>query len=294
MLAKQRIRRADRSHKTSAGNRKSVASPTMTRQTSRGIRKALRETLPVRRLVRTSIVIALTAGGLSHAVEAHADSVQVFSGSLGGTTDFVFRGLSLTRGKPAAQASLDIEFPHEFYVGAFVATADPNPGPSPPVELDFWAGRYWRMSEDFSGDLRLSQYTYPDDPRRKTYNRTELTATLGYRNRFFAAAIYSPNTEAVGSTGGYDKGNAWAMELSGRHALNEKFAISAGFGHYGLNEIYHDSYNYWNATLTGTFRPFEIQLAYLGVSSNAEEHFDSDSVGDRVALTALWRFSTTQ
>ena len=69
--------------------------------------------------------------GASRPRPAHADSVSVFSGSIGGTSDFVFRGLSLTRGKPAAQASIDVEFPREFYVGAFVATADPNPGPSP-------------------------------------------------------------------------------------------------------------------------------------------------------------------
>ena len=133
---------------------------------------------------------------------AHADSVNVFSGSLGGTSDFVFRGLSLTRGDPAAQASVDVEFPKEFYVGAFVATCDPNPGPSPAVEMDFWAGRYWRVSQNFSADLRLSQYTYPDDPRRVSYNRTEITGTLGFRNQLFVAAIYSPNTKAVASSPG--------------------------------------------------------------------------------------------
>jgi len=156
----------------------------------------------------------------------------------------------------------------------------------------FWAGRYWRMSENFSGDLRLSQYTYPDDPRRKSYNRTELTATVGFRNQLYLAAIYSPNTEAVGSSGGYAEGNAWAVEVSGRQPLGERFSLSAGVGHYGLNEIYHDSYNYWNLTLTATLKPFELQLAYLGISENAEDHFSDDSVGDRVALTALWRFSS--
>lgn len=225
---------------------------------------------------------------------ARADSVRVFTGSVGGTSDFVFRGLSLTRGKPAAQASLDVEFPKEFYVGAFVASADPNAGPSPNFEMDIWAGRYWSVSESFSADLRLSQYTYPDDPRRVTYNRSEITGTLGYRNQLFVAAIYSPNTSAVGSSAGYDKGNAWAVEVSGRKALNERFSVSAGVGHYGLNDVYHDSYNYWNATLTASIAPFEVQLAYLGVDSNAEDHFDSKSVGDRVALTALWRFSSTR
>lgn len=244
--------------------------------------------------VRTLIVIVFTAGALLGAHSAQADPVSVFNGSLGGTSDFVFRGLSLTRGKPAAQASLDVEFSREFYVGAFVATADPNPGPSPPVEMDFWAGRYWRMSDDFSGDLRLSQYTYPDDPRRKSYNRTEITATVGFRNQLYLAAIYSPNTEAVGCCGGYAEGNAWALEASGRYPINDRFAVSAGLGHYDLSEVYHDSYNYWNATLIATLKPFEVQLAYLGVDENANEHFSEDSVGDRVALTALWRFSSSR
>jgi uncharacterized protein (TIGR02001 family) len=236
---------------------------------------------------RTLLLIALAATPV-----AHADSSTIITGSLGGTSDFVYRGLSLTRGKPAAQASVDVEFPKEFYFGAFAATCDPNAGPSPNLEVDVWAGRYWRISQDFSGDLRLSQYTYPDDPRRVSYNRTEITGTVGFRNQLFLAAIYSPNTQAVASSPGYEEGDAWAMELSGRHPINERFAISAGFGHYALDDVYQDSYNYWNVTLTATLAPFELQLAYLGVDDSAAEHFDPDAVGDRVAVTALWRFSS--
>jgi uncharacterized protein (TIGR02001 family) len=244
----------------------------------------LRESLIVTRPARQLLLIAFGASA------AHADAV--WTGSIGGTSDFVFRGLSLTRGKPAAQASLDVEFPKEIYVGAFVATADPNPGPSPAVELDVWAGRYWSLSPDFSADLRLSQYTYPDDPRRVSYNRTEVTGTLGYRNRLFAAAIYSPNTRAIASSPGYDEGDAWALELSARHPFNSRFAVSAGIGHYGLDEIYGDTYNYWNLTLTATLTPFELQLAWLGADSGADQHFSDEVTGDRVAFTALWRFSS--
>ena len=82
--------------------------------------------------------------------------------------------------------------------------------------------------------------------------------------------------------------------MSGRYPFNERFAVSAGFGHYGLEDIYDDSYNYWNVTLTATLAPFELQLAYLGVDDSAAEHFAEDAVGDRVAFTALWRFSSTQ
>jgi len=268
------------------GTAAALASPPATRQNAFRLRFALRESPNVKVASRTLLLLAL---GVS---TAHADAV--WTGSIGGTSDFVFRGLSLTRGKPAAQASLDVEFPKEFYVGAFIATADPNPGPSPAVEFDVWAGRYWSLSKDFSADVRLSQYTYPDDPRRVSYNRTELTGTLGWRNKLFAAAIYSPNTKAVASSPGYDEGDVWALELSGRQPFNEKFAISAGIGHYALDEIYDDSYNYWNVTLTATLAPIELQLAYLGVSDEAEDHFSDEVTGDRVAFTALWRFSSSR
>lgn len=238
------------------------------------------------------MLLWLAAGGAANGV-TRAEGVRVVSGSLGATSDFVYRGLSLTRGKPALQASLDVEFPREFYVGGFIATADPNAGPSPKVEFDVWAGRYWRLAEDFSADLRLSQYTYPDDPRRINYNRGEITGTLGFRNRLFLAAIYSPNTRALGSSPGYESGDSWAVEISGRHAFTERYSLSAGLGHYGLSSVYHDSYNYYNVTLTGVFAPFELQLAWLGVDSNVEQHFSEDSTGNRVAFTALWRFSTS-
>jgi uncharacterized protein (TIGR02001 family) len=240
-------------------------------------------------LLFTPLISALLGGAA-----ARAENVHVISGSLGATSDFVFRGISLTRGKPAGMGSIDVEFPQELYVGAFIATVDPNPGPSPAVEIDAWLGKYWALSEDYSFDLRVSHYFYPDDPRRVSYDRTELTTTLGFRNRAFLAAIYSPNTDAIGTAPGYERnGDTWALELSARHAFNERWTVSAGFGHYNLEAVYDDSYNYWNATLTATFEPFELQLAYLGADDRAADHFPDDSVGDRVALTALWRFSTT-
>ncbi len=223
---------------------------------------------------------------------AQADTVV--TGTVGATSDLVFRGLSLTRGRPAAQISVDFEFPNEFYFGAFAATTDTNPGPSPSYEVDLWAGRYWSLSENFSADLRLSHYAYPDDPRHIPYDRNEITGTIGFRNQLYLSAIYSPEIRALGSSAAYhDNGSAWAVEVSGRRALNEHWALSAGVGHYDLAQVYDDSYSYWNATVTASLPPFELQLAYLGVSSHAARHFDSGSVGDRIALTALWRFSAT-
>jgi uncharacterized protein (TIGR02001 family) len=265
-----------------------LASLGATRQTRGGLRTALRETLPMTRGLRTLILSCLAGCGA-----ARAEGIPVISGSFGITSDFVYRGLSLTRGKPTLQASLDVEFPNAVYVGGFAAGADPNPGPSPAVELDVWAGKYWRVARELSVDLRLTQYTYPDDPRRINYNRVELAGTLGFRDRAFVTAIYSPNTRAIGSSPGYEEGDVWAVEVSARHALSPRYSLSAGVGHYALQDVYHDSFRYWNATLSAVFSPFEVQLAYLG-ADGTEAHFARDSAGDRVAVTALWRFSSSR
>jgi uncharacterized protein (TIGR02001 family) len=250
---------------------------------------ALRETLSVTRILGTLLLMSLAACEV-----ASAEGSRIVTGSVGVTSDFVFRGLSLTRGKPTAQASLDVEFPSEFYLGGFVAGADPNPGPSPALEFDVWAGKYWRLADDLSFDLRLSQYTYPDDPRRANYNRSEITGTLGFRDRLFVAAIYSPNTEAVGSSPGYDDGGAWAVEISGRHAFNDRLSLAVGAGLYGLERVYHDNFVYWNATLIANLSPFELQLGWLGIDHQAEDHFRDDAIGNRLAFTALWRFSSAR
>jgi uncharacterized protein (TIGR02001 family) len=247
----------------------------------------LRETL-LTRLSGILAVLCLAGTGF-----ARADGTRVITGSVGGTSDFVFRGMSLTRGKPAAQASLDVEFARELYAGGFIATTDPNPGSSPAVEIDVWAGKYWRLAHDVSLDVRLSQYTYPDDPRRANYNRSEVTGTLGFHDRFFVAAIYSPNVHAVGSSPAYeDDPGAWAVEVSGRHAFSSRWSLTAGIGYYGLERLYHDDFLYWNATLVADLAPFELHFAWLGIDDSADPHFRSDTVGNRVAVTALWRFSS--
>jgi uncharacterized protein (TIGR02001 family) len=226
---------------------------------------------------------------------AQESGTRAISATVGVTSDFVFRGLSYTRGKPAGLASFDVEFPSRTYFGGFVSSADPNPGPSPVVELDFWLGHHWSLGSSFSADLRLTHYMYPDDPRVADYDRDELTATLGIRDAVFLSATYSPNTDAVGSTAGFTDGDVWAMELSGRTPpFAGRYSLGAGVGYYELDEVYADGYAYWNLTLTADFAPIQLQLAVLGADSSAERLFGTRSAGERLALTALYRFATTR
>jgi uncharacterized protein (TIGR02001 family) len=216
------------------------------------------------------------------------------SGSIGATSDFVFRGLSYTRGDPAVQASLDVEFPTGFYAGTFLSSTNPNPGSSPSAEVDLWAGYHHSFSEWISTDFRYTHYMYPDDPRAADYDRDELTATVGLRNTLFFSAVFSPNTDAIASAPGISTGDAWAVELSARHQISTRWSISAGIGRYLLEEIYAADYDYWGATLSADFSPMEVHIALLGADDTAEQIFSSRAAGQRIAVTLLYRFSSNR
>ncbi len=241
-----------------------------------------------------ALLAVIVSSIFAHAALAQSTGSRAISATVGATSDFVFRGLSYTRGKPAGLASLDIEFPSSTYIGGFVSSADPNPGPSPAVELDFWLGQHWSLGSSFSADLRLTHYMYPDDPRVADYDRDELTATLGFKDVVFLAVTYSPNTDAVGSTAGLTEGDVWTAEISARRSFGGRYSVGAGAGYYDLENVYDDRYAYWNLTLTADFAPFQLQLAVLGADNTAERLFGTRSAGERVAVTALYRFGTTR
>jgi uncharacterized protein (TIGR02001 family) len=214
------------------------------------------------------------------------------AGSIGATSDFVFRGLSYSRGDAAVQASIELELPSAFAFGAFASSVNPNPGLSPSAELDLWAAYSHSWSDWLATDLRYTHYMYPDDPRVADYDRDELTATLAVRGLAFVSATFSPNTEAIAARPGFSTGDTWTLELSARHALSERWAISAGVGRYFLDEIYGIDYDYWGATLSADFAPIEVHFAVLGSDNAAEGIFTSRTAGERVALTTLYRFGS--
>ncbi len=238
------------------------------------------------------LALCVCAGATSSPAFAQAP-VNVI-GSIGATSDFVFRGLSYTRGGPALQTSLGIEHPSGLYGGIFASTTNPNAGKSPPLEMDVWLGYGRDVSEWVSIDLRYLHYAYPDDPRVAKYDRDEIAAALGVRGTLFLAATYSPNTEAIASTPGWGEGDTAALEVSVRHQIRPRWSVSVGAGRFFLGDIYDVDYDYWGITLSADLRPFELHLAVLGSDSTAERVFTSTATGERFTATLLYRFAVTR
>ncbi len=90
-----------------------------------------------------------------------------FNGSTTLGSQYIFRGLTQTDGKPTVQAELDLVHPAGFYASLALSniswiTDQFSAGPaSACVEVDLFGGYKWGFAKDWTLDVGLYRYLYP-------------------------------------------------------------------------------------------------------------------------------------
>jgi uncharacterized protein (TIGR02001 family) len=213
-----------------------------------------------------------------------------WGGSLVATSDYVFRGLSQTRGDPAAQVDLHYRGTAGWFVGGWASNIDPQADYTGSIELNAYVGWAWAPAPDWSTRLTYVRYLYPGESAGANYDYGELTGSIGYQDRVFATVGWSPDMDSTTRYGSDHRGTAFSYELSVRQPVWRWFGLAAGIGYYDLSDVLDQSYQAWNATLTCSFDSFELDLARFGTDPTARELFGRDTADGRWALTAIWRF----
>jgi uncharacterized protein (TIGR02001 family) len=211
-------------------------------------------------------------------------------GSLVATTDYVFRGLSQTRGDPALQGDVHYRGAAGWFAGAWASTIDPGAEYIGDIEMNVYAGWTWAPTPDWSARVSYVRYLYPEASQGADYDYGELAGTVGYRDRFFATLGWSPDMVRTTQAGYDQRGAALSYELSLRQPVWRWFGVAAGVGYYDLTDVLDDSYWSWNATFTAAFGNLELNLARFANDAAARALFGRDTAADRWALTAIWRF----
>ena len=221
---------------------------------------------------------------------ASAQDANEWGGALVLTSDYVLRGLSQTRGKPAVQA--DVHWTHDsrWSVGAWGSTIDLNPGPGPTLELNFYAALTQPVADDWVTRLVATHYVYPNDTPGRRWDYDELTASLSYRDRLVATVAWSPNATAPGAGRYQGDQTALAYELTALLPWRQAWTFSAGAGYYDIDNPFYRGYRYWSAAATYAQQSWQVNLARLGTSSTAREMFGSDVADDRWSVDVQWRF----
>jgi uncharacterized protein (TIGR02001 family) len=108
---------------------------------------------------RPAICIALILASCLAASPGRAAEV---SASAGIVSDYRYRGLSLSDGKPAVQASISLEQDSGFYGEVWGSTID-EPGFAAKVEIDLTAGYAVQLAENLQLDVSTTYFLYPGE-----------------------------------------------------------------------------------------------------------------------------------
>jgi len=206
-------------------------------------------------LLTLALGSALAAPALAQA-QAQTTSPHSFTGNVGLYSNYIFRGISQTGGKPALQGGFDYAHSSGIYLGTWASNIswleDFNQYTRSSLEWDFYGGYKGSIGKsDFTFDLGTIYYYYPGDKNAGAVdaNTWEIYAGLGWK---FLGLKYSYNLDnyfGAQPTGRKTDGT-WYLDLFADYPIGESgFSINA---HYGFLEVDNDgsganeaSYNDW-------------------------------------------------
>jgi uncharacterized protein (TIGR02001 family) len=205
------------------------------------------------------------------------------SGEFGVISDYRYRGVSLSRGRPAVQGTLTIEHDSGLYAELWGSTLE-RPGDPTSSEIDVTGGYEKELSEHFGIDLSGTFFAYPSAGGDNYFEATAIaTATHGAASASLGLS-YIPSQRATHDDDSAGHDNAYLLGTAEYALPKTPLTLKAGFGYErgAFDEVKHGGK--WDWTLSGEVdvKPAKLGLAYVG--SNA----DGD---DRHALVASLFFA---
>jgi uncharacterized protein (TIGR02001 family) len=111
------------------------------------------------KLLNSLILAALAAPGV--ALAADAAPTPAVTANVALVTNYLYRGISQTGGKPAIQGGFDYAHASGFYAGVWGSNVSWVPASSASLELDTYFGFKNSFATDFSYDVGFLRYNYP-------------------------------------------------------------------------------------------------------------------------------------
>lgn len=233
------------------------------------------------------LAAAVLAGAGFTAFPAFADetdppSAITVSGNVALTTDYRFRGVSLSGGDPAIQGGITVTHESGFYVSTWSSSIASSPAYGG-QELDFIGGWSGEVSPGLTFDAGLTYYTYPG-------------GHVGHANYFepyaSVATTFGPATAKFGVAYAWDQrslGNDDNLYLYTNLDIgipNTPLTVSGHLGYTdgalgpdflagGTDKSDLD----WSIGATATlFGPLSLNVSYIGVGGRSVKSFTNDAV----------------
>lgn len=229
-----------------------------------------------------SPVMAQTAPAAPEATPAAPEAAPPppLTANIGLVTDYRFRGIDQTYGKPALQGGVDYAHSSGFYVGNWNSNVQSGAGyPGGNLEMDFYGG-YKHAFGDFGIDVGAYYYYYPgtDSGIGRTgapvNNRTGKVATGHVDNKElyiggswkFLSLKYSQSVGDYFSTP--DTKNSNYLDLSANYDLGDGWGVNGHVGHLNFKNMSNANYTDWKLGATKDFSGWVVGLSYVDTNAS--------------------------
>jgi len=194
-----------------------------------------------------------------------------FSANIAYTTDYVYRGITLSDDQAAVSGGFDWGY-SGFYLGTWASSISPVEEET--VEVDFYGG-YGNEFKGISYTIDLLYYYYPgaEGGTSPDLDFFEFGGSLGYT---FAA----PLKPAVGfnimhSTDGFQEtGSETYYRSTLGLSLPYEFGLGFTYGYQDFNEdkVGINGYNHWGVDISRSLSIFDFSIGYSDTDSNGETY----------------------
>lgn len=221
------------------------------------------------------------------AAAAHAENVV--GGSLSVTNDYVYRGISLSNGDAAVQASAYVRPMTGVTLGAWGSTLSSERRPWAHYEVDMFASKNWALDESWSLRLSLTHMAYLQSRADSQFDHDEVGGTVSFRDRINASVVWIPNLPS------YEQNQiahhaAQAYEITASQPVRGVWSLYAGVGYYDLRTTYPRSYLYWNTGVAFNWQSLQLDVQHIDTDADAATLFGPQSTGSRWVASVNWHF----
>ncbi|MGH8735857.1 MAG: TorF family putative porin [Burkholderiales bacterium] len=230
--------------------------------------------------MRKTLIAVAVGVALSTPVLASADEPGVAT-NVTLASEYLYRGIAQTRGKPAIQGGFDYAFSNGLYIGtwgsniSWLSDVGAAAGTSASMEWDVYGGYKGSISKDLGYDVGILTYNYPGtnlptsnaDP-----NTIEIYGALSYK---WFTAKYSVTTGSLfgytNPTDGSKTTGSGYLDLTGTYDMGNGLSLVAHLGNQSVHGYSDASYSDYmigvskDVAKVGTF-----SAALIGTDANGD------------------------
>jgi uncharacterized protein (TIGR02001 family) len=257
--------------------------------------------------ILTAFASSVSAQEAQSQTPPQATPEHTFTANVAVVSDYRFRGISQTYGKPAIQGGFDYAHSSGFYVGNWNSSVSGVQYPQgASLEMDFYGGYKFEPIKDVGVDVGLYYYYYPGAKVAGTgesFDNGEIYVAGSWK---WFSAKYSygvtdyfglNNTTASGyaftalPANGNSKGSGY-LDLNANFEVYEKTTLNLHVGHQYVKNYGALSYTDYKAGIARDFGFATLGLAIIGTDADSNFYTASNGngtkkLGDTTAVLSI-------